>query len=59
MDQTFQQVHDLYFDMCAHKHLVEEVQQLNHYILYQKIIFDLEMYIVYDQDGFLSGHIDY
>jgi hypothetical protein len=59
MDQTFQQIHDPYFDMCAHKHFAEEAQQLNHYILYQKIIFDLEMYIVYDQDGFLSGHIDH
>ena len=53
MDQTFQQIHDPYFDMCAHKHFAGEAQQLNHYILYQKIIFDLEMYIVYDQGKFL------
>ena len=38
--------HDLDFDMRVHTLLLAEGVQLIHYILYRRIIYDLEMYIV-------------
>ncbi len=51
--QNTQVVHDPYLDMYVNMRYIEAVLQFIHYTLYQKIIYDLGMYIVFDQCLFL------